>query len=106
MSSDHYVTLAEVKEMLDAEAADHELTPEQRYALDQVNKNVKVSASNAQKLVQELRELPFVSEAHAVKIADIMPTHVDDVRVLFAKERSTVDKKQLEQIIKLVEKYL
>ena len=106
MSSDHYVTLAEVKEMLDAEAADHELTPEQRYALDQVNKNVKVSASNAQKLVKELRELPFVSEAQAVKVADIMPTHVDDVRVLFAKERSTVDKKQLEQIIKLVEKYL
>lgn len=106
MSSDHYVTLAEVKEMLDAEAADHELTPEQRYALDQVNKNVKVSAPNAQMLVKELRELPFVSEAHAVKIADIMPTHVDDVRVLFAKERSTVDKKQLEQIIKLVEKYL
>jgi DNA-directed RNA polymerase subunit F len=106
MSSDHYVTLAEVKEMLDAEAADHELTPEQRYALDQVNKNVKVSASNAQKLVKELRELPFVSEAQAVKVADLMPTHVDDVRVLFAKERSTVDKKQLEQIIKLVEKYL
>ncbi len=106
MSSDHYVTLAEVKEMLDAEAADHELTPEQRYALDQVNKNVKVSASNAQKLVKELRELPFVSEAQAVKVADLMPTHVDDVRVMFAKERSTVDKKQLEQIIKLVEKYL
>jgi DNA-directed RNA polymerase subunit F len=106
MSSDHYVTLAEVKEMLDAEAADHELTPEQRYALDQVNKNVKVSASNAQQLVKELRELPFVSEAQAVKVADIMPTHVDDVRVMFAKERSTVDKKQLEQIIKLVEKYL
>jgi DNA-directed RNA polymerase subunit F len=106
MSSDHYVTLAEVKEMLDAEAADHELTPEQRYALDQVNKNVKVSASNAQKLVKELRELQFVSEAQAVKVADIMPTHVDDVRVMFAKERSTVDKKQLEQIIKLVEKYL
>jgi DNA-directed RNA polymerase subunit F len=106
MSSDHYVTLAEVKEMLDAEAADHELTPEQRYALDQVNKNVKVSASNAQMLVKELRELPFVSEAHAVKVADLMPTHVDDVRVMFAKERSTVDKKQLEQIIKLVEKYL
>jgi DNA-directed RNA polymerase subunit F len=106
MSSDHYVTLAEVKEMLDAEAADHELTPEQRYALDQVNKNVKVSAANAQKLVKELRELPFVSEAQAVKVADIMPTHVDDVRVMFAKERSTVDKKQLEQIIKLVEKYL
>jgi DNA-directed RNA polymerase subunit F len=106
MSPDHYVTLAEVKEMLDAEAADHELTPEQRYALDQVNKNVKVSASNAQKLVKELRELTFVSEAQAVKVADIMPTHVDDVRVMFAKERSTVDKKQLEQIIKLVEKYL
>jgi hypothetical protein len=25
---------------------------------------------------------------------------------MFAKERSTVDKKQLEQVIKLVEKYL
>ena len=98
--------MAEVKEMLDAEAAERDLTPEQKYALDQVNKNVKVTASNAQKLVKELRELPFVSESQAVKVADLMPTHVEDIRVLFAKERSPVDKKQLEQVIKLVEKYL
>jgi DNA-directed RNA polymerase subunit F len=106
MSDDRYVTLAEVKEMLDAQAEDRELSPEQKIALDHVNKNVKVSAHKAQKLVKELRELSFVSEAHAVKVADLMPTHIDDIRVLFAKERSAVDKKQLEQIIKLVEQYL
>jgi DNA-directed RNA polymerase subunit F len=106
MSDDRYVTLAEVKEMLDAQAEKRELSPEQKISLDQANKNVKVSAEKAKKLVKELRELGFVSEAHAAKITDLMPTHIDDIRVLFAKERTAVDKKQLEQVIKVVEEYL
>jgi len=42
----------------------------------------------------------------AVKITDLMPAHFDDVRLIFQKERRVLDKKQGEQIIKLVNEYL
>lgn len=106
MSEERYVTLAEVKDMLEAQARDRELSPEQKISLDQANKNVKLSLDKAKKLVIELRGLGFVPEALAAKMADLLPANNDDVRVLFAKERSAIDKKQIEQIIKLVEQYL
>lgn len=106
MSEERYVPLAEVKEMLQEEAAARELNPEQKIALDQSTKMARTDADKARKLMKELSSIDFITEGVAVKIADLMPTHADDIRVLFAKERLVLDKKQIEQIIKSVEKYL
>lgn len=106
MSEERYVSLAEVKEMMQEEAASRELTQEQKLALDQSSKMARTDAETAKKLMKELSSIDFIAEGVAVKIADLMPTHADDIRVLFAKERIVLDKKQIEQIIKLVEKYL
>ncbi|HQN75492.1 MAG TPA: hypothetical protein PLR51_00265 [Methanomassiliicoccales archaeon] len=110
MSKDRYVTLAEVKEMLEAEAESREFTPEQKLALEHA-KGAKISAKEARELKGKLLELEFVAdlnnaEAVAVKITDLLPTHFDDVRLIFQKERRVLDKKQGEQIIKLVNEYL
>lgn len=110
MSKDRYLTLAEVKEMLEAEAESREFTPEQKLALEHA-KGAKISADEARELKAKLLELEFVAdlnnaEAVAVKITDLMPTHFDDVRLIFQKERRVLDKKQGEQIIKLVNEYL
>jgi DNA-directed RNA polymerase subunit F len=50
--------------------------------------------------------LGFISEPLCVKIADLLPTHSEDVRVLFSKERMVLEKKNIEQILSTVEKYL
>ena len=110
MSKDRYVTLAEVKEMLEAEAESREFTPEQRLAFEHA-KGAKMSAEQARELKRKLLELEFVgdlnnAEAVAVKITDLLPTHFDDVRLIFQKERRIIEKKQGEQIIKLVNEYL
>ena len=110
MSKDHYVTLTEIKEMLEAEAESREFTPEQKLALEHA-KGTKISAKEARELKGKLLELEFVAdlnnaEAVAVKITDLLPTHFDDVRLIFQKERRVLDKKQGEQIIKLVNEYL
>jgi DNA-directed RNA polymerase subunit F len=47
-----------------------------------------------------------VSEINAVKIADIMPSTADDVRLIFSKERASVEKKDIEKILSVVQKYL
>jgi DNA-directed RNA polymerase subunit F len=106
MSTERYVPLIEIKEMMEKESKLRELTPEQKISLDHATKMGRGTKANAEKLLKELLENSFISESVAIKIVDIMPLHTEDVRVLFAKERIVLDKKQIEQIIKLVEKYL
>jgi DNA-directed RNA polymerase subunit F len=110
MTADRFVTLAEVKEMLEDESERREFTPEQKLALEHA-RGAKLTAKDAKELRAKLLELDFISDMNtseqvAVKITDLLPTHFDDVRLIFSKERRVIDKKQGEQIIKLVNDYL
>lgn len=106
MEDKKHLTLAEVKDIITERQAEGELTAEQKLALEHAQKFARVDTKKAKKLVKELLELGFVSEVNAVKIADIMPTHADDVRLIFSKERASVEKKDIEKILSVVEKYL
>jgi DNA-directed RNA polymerase subunit F len=106
MEDKKMVTLAEVKDILSERQNDGELTAEQKLALDHAQKFSRVDSKKAKKLVKELTELGFVSEVNAVKIADILPSTADDVRLVFSKERASVEKKDIEKVLSVVEKYL
>ena len=60
----------------------------------------------AAKLVKELMEIPMMSDANAVKIADVLPTHADDVRAIFAKERFALTKEDMDRVLEIVRQYL
>jgi len=106
MDDKKYLTLAEVKDVITDRQDEGELTAEQKLALEHSQKFARIDTKKAKKLVKELLELGFVSEVNAVKITDIMPTHADDVRLIFSKERASVEKKDIEKILSVVEKYL
>jgi DNA-directed RNA polymerase subunit F len=106
MEDKKMVTLAEVKDILSERQKDGELTAEQKLAFDHAQKFSRVDSKKARKLVKELTELGFVSEVNAVKIADILPSTADDVRLVFSKERASVEKKDIEKVLSVVEKYL
>ena len=106
MPEERYVTLPEVKQLLDEAAGARELSADQKLALDHAQKVAKLSPEKAKELQAELAKLGFVSDALCAKIADLLPTHNDDVRVLFSKERMVLEKKYIEQIISTVQKYL
>jgi len=99
-------TLSEVRDILVGRQEELELTPEQKLALEHCQRFARIDAKKAKKLMKELSELGVVSDINAAKICDLMPTHPDDVRVLFAKERTNLDKKDVEKILSIVEKYL
>ena len=106
MEDKKMVTLAEVKDILTDRQNDGELTAEQKLALEHVQRFARNDSKKARKLVKELMELGYVSEVNAVKIADVMPTYADDVRLIFSKERASVEKKDIEKILSVVNKYL
>lgn len=107
MPAERLVTLAEVKEMMEEESKERaELTNEQKVALDHSTKYAKLSVAEARKLLDDLKELDFISEPVAYRIVDICPQYPEDVRALFAKERLILEKKQIDQVIAAVKKHV
>ncbi|MFQ6127354.1 MAG: RNA polymerase Rpb4 family protein [Thermoplasmata archaeon] len=100
------LSLGEVKKLLEKEGKERELTSEQTLALQHSETFARLGPMNVRKIVKELVKMEHISEFHACKIADLLPTRPDDVRAIFAKERFTLSKEEIEKVIKTVEKYL
>lgn len=101
-----YLSVGEVKKLLEKEKKKRELSPEQKIALEHAKQFTKLDSKKLKKLRDELEKYEFVSSANAARLADILPTHPDDVKIIFAKERFTLESKDIEQILKTVRKYL
>ena len=100
------VSLAEVKNILKKVSKERkELLYEQRIALEHSQKFAKFSVTKTNEMIKELKGLEFLNDAVAVKIADLLPTAVDDVKVIFAKERITLGENEIKKILEIVEKY-
>lgn len=102
------VTISQVKELLERENGSRaELTYEQKLALDHSTAFARMPAAKADKLVEELKALGGkITEWHAHKIADVAPTHADDVRAIFQKDRVTPEKDEIEKILEIVRGYI
>ena len=105
MAEEHCITLSDVEKLLEEEGKKRELSNDQRLALDHAQKLSKLDLDKARELKEELLKLDFINEQLACKLVDLLPSHSDDIRVLFSKERLVLDKKYIEQILKVVEKY-
>ena len=94
--SEQYVTLAEVRDLLAAEGEKRELLTSQKAALDHAQTVCTISLESAKALIEEVSQLEEVSDAVAVKIADLLPS----------KERIVLDNAKIDEIIDIVAKYL
>lgn len=101
------VTLAEVKDILEREQGGREdLSYEQKLALDHATHFVRLPAEQCQKLAEQLLALGGrVNEYYAFRIADLLPSHEDDVRAIFARDRSAPDAEEIEKILAVVREY-
>ena len=97
------ITIAEAKEMLEESSESYNPTYEQNLAIDHVTKFSKLDVETAQKLVNELQEI--IKKTQAIKIADVMPVNLANLRLMFAKERGSHKKEELEEILKIINKY-
>jgi DNA-directed RNA polymerase subunit F len=107
------ITISEAREILmnkveekadeNNEVDGHQFTYEQNLTIDYVNKFAFLDAEDAKKLKKELEE--YVTPIQAVKIVDIMPEDLADLRLIFAKERGVQEKETLEKILDLIDQY-
>lgn len=84
-----------------------ELTYEQKLALDHASTFARIPVEKARELREKLKEVSArVTDFHAAKIVDLAPTHPDDVRAIFARDRSPLEKEDIDKIIETVRGYL
>lgn len=101
------VSVPEVLEILQADQTRRaELAYEQKLALEHATTFSRVPAEKARELKAKLREIPRVQEHHAVKLIDLAPTHPDDVRAIFARDRSPLEKDDIDKILEAVRSFL
>ena len=100
------VPLAEVKNILKTLSKDRkELLYEQRTALDHAQKFAKLPVKKTNDMIKELMDSVSLEEIHAVKIADLLPSDIDDVKAIFAKERTSFSENDIKKILEIVAKY-
>ncbi|MBX7075920.1 MAG: RNA polymerase Rpb4 family protein [Methanobacteriaceae archaeon] len=99
----HPVPAAEVKEILEEFSEKNELSYEQNLTLAHVTNFQKLSLEDTKKLIEELEEI--VKTKYAIRIADLMPKDLADLRLIFAKEKFPIKKEEMEEILKILDKY-
>lgn len=101
------VPVSEVKGLLEKEqaartASGEELSYEQTLALNHATIFTRVPPDKVAALLHELRQIPRLNEWHRAKIVDVAPSHPDDVRAIFAKDRFTLENEEIDRIINAV----
>ena len=102
---ERHLSIPEVHELLLKEQEKRELTYEQKLVLQHCELLQRFDTRTAQKLIAELEKIERVSTPLAHKLAELLPSHPDDVRAIFSKERFTLDEKTIQSILATVLKY-
>jgi DNA-directed RNA polymerase subunit F len=99
-------TLSEVKNLLEKDEEEGNITYEKRLALEHAKQFASLPPEKCFKLIDQLIKMERVSESLAFKITELLPQFPDEVRPIFAKERFTLEEEEIKQIIDLVKKFV
>lgn len=101
------VSLAEVKALLEkAGTGREELTYEQKIALEHARRFARVTPAIAKKIVAGVQKtIPELEEKYAVRVADLLPQHADDVRAIFQKSRHDLTDDEIAKVIAVVDEH-
>ena len=75
---------------------------EHKLALDHVRLLSQSNPKESKAIMKKVIELEHVDDYYAAKIADILPMHPDDVRSIFARERFSLGRDEIDSIIAAV----
>ena len=96
------ITVAEAKELLEEKV--EELDPLQRRVLDYTIRFSKTTATDSEKIVDELIELSQIDRSLAVQIVNSMPSSIPEVRTFLGRQR-IISEEAVDSILKVIEKY-
>jgi len=105
------ISLAEIKEKLheiESRDKEKELSFRGNKVRDYLNKVVKIDKKTALELKQKLLSLdiPRLKDRQIIKIIDILPEDLEELRAVFTGEVTTITQENLEKIVEAVKPFV
>lgn len=101
VKSEEYVYPFEVLQTLE-EKDEEELSHEQKIALENLTRHVKIKDLDTLKeLYEELSEIESLKDKHIYKLLEVVPKHESTVRSVFEKERIKLDDSEIQDILEI-----
>jgi len=102
------ISMAELKEELEKiKKRDKELGLRAQKAEEHLNQFAKLDSKKAVELKDQIEKLkiPRLRDSHIVKIVDLLPKTVEDLKVILQGYALTVSNDNLKKIVEVVRKY-
>lgn len=102
------INLAELKEHLEKiETRDKELNFRATKTKEYLKKFSKLDIKETKELTEKIIKLniPRLKHRQIVKIIDLFPTNLDELKMIFAGETTTVTPENMQQILEVVKEY-
>ncbi|WP_299524704.1 RNA polymerase Rpb4 family protein [uncultured Methanobrevibacter sp.] len=94
-----------VKEALEKFSQENELNYEQNITLNHLSRFKRYSIEDSDKIISELEDKVGLRHKVAVRIVDLIPQDLSDLRLIFAKEAAHIEKEQMEDILEILNQY-
>ena len=94
-----------VKEALEEFSQENELNYEQNITLNHLSRFKRYSVEDSEKIISELKDKIGLRHKVAVRIVDLIPQDLSDLRLIFAKEKFPMKKDEMEDVLKILNKY-
>lgn len=94
----------EAKKILSGKGKDTKLGYEQKITLDYLRKFAVLNKSDVDNAVKELEGIGVLKEHQIVILIDLLPKTEDDVKTIFMKERTALNKEQIKSILDVLDK--
>ncbi len=95
------VSIVEVKKILTQRKKEGELIYEQKAVLEYAKQFDKVKPKQVEEALKKLEEMGITEELR-VKIVDVLPETVEQVKLLFEKQRKVLSDEEINKIIEIV----
>ena len=102
------ITMAELKDELDSvKKRDKELDFRANRMMDYLQQTMTLSSAKSKELYKELEKLniPRLKDVHICKMVDILPSTVDEVKVILQAYTISITNDNIKKIVDVVKKY-
>jgi DNA-directed RNA polymerase subunit F len=96
---------ARVKQILEEFSEENELSYEQNLTLNHLARFKKYSVEDSEEIFEKLQEDFGLRPKVAAHIVDLAPQDLADLRLIFAKEPTKIEKEEMVDILEMLEQY-
>ena len=99
------VSISEAKDIMIKREKGGEMNYEQKLALEHLKLFTKLKASEAKKIAEEITYIIKMSPETLIQIINILPKNADELRMIFASEKFSLQEDEVTKILDIVAKF-